>query len=145
MKVSDHQLQVPGLRMTKQRKEVYRALMENRDHPSASALFEYLKDTDSAMSLATVYNCLEALVESGAVKQVNIDREPTRYCQNATPHGHFHDQSTGIIYDINFKSGATISDLLDLPVGTEISNLEISIKGTIPPIMATPAAQIPTF
>lgn len=132
MKVKDYQLQVPGMRMTKQRKDVYRVLLENQDHPSASELFEYLKDTDSPMSLATVYNCLEALVESGAVKQVNVDREPTRYCQNAIPHGHFHDQSTGIIHDINFRPGAKISDLLDLPPGTEIANLEITIKGTIP-------------
>jgi len=80
--------------MTKQRKEVYRALMENQDHPSASELFDYMQNSEHPMSLATVYNCLEALVEHGAVKQVNVDREPTRYCQNSTPHGHFHDHHT---------------------------------------------------
>ena len=132
MKVTDRQLQVPGLRMTKQRKEVYRALMENQDHPSASELFDYMQNSEQPMSLATVYNCLEALVEHGAVKQVNIDREPTRYCQNSTPHGHFHDQATGTIHDINFKQGAQLSDLLDLPEGTDITNLEITLKGTIP-------------
>lgn len=132
MKVTDQQLQVPGLRMTKQRKEVYRALMENQDHPSASELFDYMQNSEQPMSLATVYNCLEALVEHGAVKQVNIDREPTRYCQNSTPHGHFHDQATGTIHDINFKQGAQLSDLLDLPEGTDITNLEITLKGTIP-------------
>ena len=132
MKVTDQQLQVPGLRMTKQRKDVYRALMENQDHPSASELFDYMQNSEQPMSLATVYNCLEALVEHGAVKQVNIDREPTRYCQNSTPHGHFHDQATGTIHDINFKQGAQLSDLLDLPEGTDITNLEITLKGTIP-------------
>ena len=132
MKVTDNQLQVPGLRMTKQRKEVYRALMENQDHPSASELFDYMQNSEHPMSLATVYNCLEALVEHGAVKQVNVDREPTRYCQNSTPHGHFHDQTTGTIHDISFKEGAKLTDLLDLPQGTEISNLEITLKGTIP-------------
>ena len=132
MKATDNQLQVPGLRMTKQRKEVYRALMENQDHPSASELFDYMQNSEHPMSLATVYNCLEALVEHGAVKQVNVDREPTRYCQNSTPHGHFHDQTTGTIHDISFKEGAKLTDLLDLPQGTEISNLEITLKGTIP-------------
>jgi len=132
MEIKDHELEVPGLRMTKQRKEVYRALLENQDHPSASELFEHMQKNNSPMSLATVYNCLEALVEHGAVKLVNVDREPTRYCQNSTPHGHFHDQKTGTIHDINFKQGAKLSDLLDLPEGTEISNLEITIKGTIP-------------
>ncbi len=132
MKVYDHQLEVPGLRMTKQRKEVYRALMENADHPTASQLFDNLKNSQESMSLATVYNCLEALVEHGAIKQVNVDREPTRYCQNSAQHGHFHDQSTGTIHDINFKSGINLIDILDLPEGTEISSLEITLKGTLP-------------
>ena len=132
MKVQDHQLQVPGLRMTKQRKEVYRALMENRDHPSASEVFEQMQQHEDSMSLATVYNCLEVLVEHGAVKQVNIDREPTRYCPNLKEHGHFHDDSTGSIHDINFKPGTQLSDILDLPEGTEITNLEINIKGRLP-------------
>ncbi len=132
MKAHDHQLQVPGLRMTKQRTEVYRALMENADHPTASQLFDNLKDSEESMSLATVYNCLEALVEHGAIKQVNVDREPTRYCQNSAQHGHFHDQNTGTIHDISFKQGVNLTDLLDLPEGTEISNLEITLKGTLP-------------
>jgi len=132
MKLRDHQLQVPGLRMTKQRKEVYRALMENAHHPTASQLYENLKNSEDSMSLATVYNCLEALVEHGAIKQVHVDRAPTRYCQNSAQHGHFHDQTTGTIHDINFKPGINLIDLLELPEGTEISNLEITLKGTLP-------------
>ena len=132
MKASEHQLQVPGLRMTKQRKEVYRALMDNTDHPTASQLFDNLKDSEESMSLATVYNCLEALVEHGAIKQVNVDRQPTRYCQNSAQHGHFHDQSTGTIHDINFKQGVNLIEILNLPAGTEITNLEITLKGTLP-------------
>ncbi len=132
MKANDQQLQVPGLRMTKQRKEVYRALMENADHPTASELYETMQKSNDPMSLATVYNCLEALVEHDAIKQVNVDRNPTRYCQNAAQHGHFHDQNTGTIHDINFKPGTQLTDILDLPEGTEITDFEITIKGRLP-------------
>jgi len=118
--------------MTKQRKEVYRALMENKDHPTASELFTSLQETEESMSLATVYNCLEALVEHNAIKQINIGREPTRYCQNSAQHGHFHDQKTGNIHDINFKPGTQLLDILNLPEGTQITDLEITIKGTLP-------------
>ncbi len=129
MKIRDHQLQVPGLRMTKQRKLVYRTLMETCDHPTAADLFEQIKSSEDSMSLATVYNCLEALVEHGAIRQVNIDRAPTRYCQNSAEHGHFHDQQTGTIHDIHLKPGVKLSDFLDLPETAEISSLEITIKG----------------
>ena len=118
--------------MTKQRKEVYRALMENADHPTASELYETMQKSKDPMSLATVYNCLEALVEHDAIKQVNVDRNPTRYCQNAAQHGHFHDQNTGTIHDINFKPGTQLTDILDLPEGTEITDFEITIKGRLP-------------
>ena len=106
--------------------------MENRDHPTASEVFEQMQQGEDTMSLATVYNCLEALVEHGAVKQVNIDREPSRYCPNLVEHGHFHDDTTGSIHDINFKQGAKLTDFLELPEGTDISGLEITIRGTLP-------------
>ncbi len=118
--------------MTKQRKKVYRALMENSDHPTARELFENLTNSEESVSLATVYNCLEALVEHGAIKQVNVGRKSTRYCQNSAQHGHFHDQNTGTIHDINFKQGINLIDILNLPEGTKILNIEITLKGALP-------------
>ena len=37
------------------------------------------------ISMATVYNCLETLVTCGLVKQVNIEREPTRTARTLPP------------------------------------------------------------
>ena len=83
--------QYNGLRMTKQRKVVYEVLAENRDHPTAQTIFERVQKRLPSISLATIYNCLDALVNHNVVKQVNIDREPSRYCPNTSDHGHFHD------------------------------------------------------
>ena len=84
------------------------------------------------ISLATVYNCLEALVGHGLVNQVNFDREPSRFCSNLKEHVHFHDEATGVIHDITFKEGASIADLLDLPEGTEVSDVELTLRGMLP-------------
>lgn len=123
---------VQGLRMTKQRTEVYRVLMGYRDHPTAGEVFERAKKNMPSISLATVYNCLEALVQHGAVRQVNFERESSRYCPNLSEHGHFHDEATGKIIDVPLKKGASLSDLLDLPEGAQIDNLEITLRGTVP-------------
>ena len=120
--------------MTRQRCEVYKVLMGHRDHPSASEVFDRAKLNMPGISLATVYNCLEALVEHGAVKQVNFERESSRYCPNLTEHGHFHDEVSGTIIDVPLKEGANLSDLLDLPEGAHIANLEITLRGSIPQI-----------
>lgn len=125
-------LNIPGLRMTKQRKEVYRVLMENRDHPTASEVYERVRQSTPGISLATVYNCLETLVEHKAVKQVNFERESSRYCPNLSEHGHFHDEATGTIRDIKFKEGVNLSDFLEIPEGTQITNLDITLRGILP-------------
>lgn len=127
-----HNPKLNGLRMTRQRSEVYNVLMGHRDHPSASEVFDRAKMNMPGISLATVYNCLEALVEHGAVKQVNFERESSRYCPNLTEHGHFHDAVSGTIIDVPLKQGAKLSDLLDLPEGAQIANLEITLRGSIP-------------
>jgi len=124
--------ELSGLRMTKQRREVYCLLLVDRDHPTANEVFRRVQDRMPSISLATVYNCLDALVAHGLVNQVNFDREPSRYCSNLKEHVHFHDELTGVIHDITFKNGATVADLLDLPEGTEVRDLELTIRGTLP-------------
>jgi Fur family peroxide stress response transcriptional regulator len=124
--------ELAGLRMTKQRREVYSALLDIRDHPTANDVFRRVQDRMPTISLATVYNCLDALVEHGLVNQVNFDREPSRFCVNLNPHVHFHDEETGVIHDITFKDGCKITDLLNLPAGAEVTDLELTIRGILP-------------
>ncbi len=123
--------EINGLRMTRQRREVYKSLMENRVHPTAQDVFMEVKDKLPQISLATVYNCLEALVQHGIIRQVHFDRESCRYCPNLHEHGHFHDHSTGKIHDITFKPGVKLEDFLELPAGTQITNIELTLRGSL--------------
>ena len=119
------------LRLTRQRREVYDILIEQRDHPTATELFIKVKERVPTISLATVYNCLETLTGVGLVKQVNVDRSPSRYCPNLDDHGHFHCTGCGTITDINFKDGTQESHL-QLPRGTVVSHIDVAIKGLCP-------------
>ena len=121
--------ELQGLRMTKQRREVYGVLLQKRDHPTANEVFRRVQADLPTISLATVYNCLDALVDHGLINRVNFDREPSRFCVNRTPHVHFQDKTTGMIHDLSFKDGCQITDVLDLPNGVEMSELELTIRG----------------
>lgn len=123
--------EINGLRMTRQRQEVYRFLIGERSHPTANEVFMRIKETLPNISLATVYNCLEALVQHHIIRQVNFDREPSRYCPNLDEHGHFHDETTGTIHDIKFKPGINLTDILDLPPNTVIKDIEITLRGQL--------------
>jgi Fe2+ or Zn2+ uptake regulation protein len=115
--------------MTRQRREVLAVILRDRDHPTANDVFLRAQKRMPTISLATVYNCLEALVTHNIVRQVNLERESSRYCPNLSDHCHFQDEKSGKIHDVVFKEGVKLEDILELPKGTEVSHLEISLKG----------------
>ena len=117
----------PEFRLTKQRREVYDSLCEQRDHPTATEVFIRVKDRVPGISLATVYNCLETLTHSGLVRQVNLDRGPSRYCPNLKEHGHFHCETCGTIYDIDLPDSS-----MPLPRGYVVSRMDVSLRGQCP-------------
>ncbi|HRE81379.1 MAG TPA: transcriptional repressor [Opitutaceae bacterium] len=118
-----------GLRNTPQREVVYGALVTKRDHPTADEVYARVKSEMPSISLATVYNCLEALVQCNLVRQVNFERGPTRYCPNLHPHAHFHDEATGSTYDVDLPSGVMEQLKAHLPHGYNASDVEITFRG----------------
>jgi Fur family transcriptional regulator, peroxide stress response regulator len=118
-----------GLRATRQREVVYSVILGKRDHPTAEEIFSRVKARLSSISLATVYNCLETLVQCGLVRQVNFERESTRYCPNLSDHAHFHDDSTGRIHDIELPADTTSCLRRLLPRGFEAASVELSFRG----------------
>ncbi|QQL46407.1 transcriptional repressor [Sulfuriroseicoccus oceanibius] len=103
--------------------------MGERNHPTANELFIKAQEHIPGISLATVYNSLEAMTQSGLVKQVNIDRSPSRYCPNLRPHAHLLREDTGEVIDVPLKEGASLSDVFDLPDGIEMTAADITFKG----------------
>ena len=126
--------------MTRQRQEVYRTLMQQRNHPTANDVFMRVKDRLPNISLATVYNCLEALVQHGIIRQVNFERESSRYCPNLEDHAHFHCESCGHISDITIHDPLALQAALTLPAGSQVHRTEIALRGHCPVCASTAQA-----
>ena len=120
-----------GLRSTEQRKVVYGILLEKRNHPTADEVFAGIRSEmpGTAISLATVYNCLETLVQCNLVREVNFERGPTRYCPNLRPHAHFHDEATDTIHDVDLPPGLLDQLRAVLPASDEARSVEIVFRG----------------
>jgi len=116
-----------ALRDTPQRRHVYDLLVGKRDHPTATEVFLRAKKGMPSISLATVYNSLETLVGCGLVKQVHVDREPTRFCPNLEEHGHFICDQCAKVFDIDLA--AERSEPWNLPAGFTITHHEVSLRG----------------
>jgi len=119
-----------GLRFTPQRRVVFDSLLTRRDHPTATEVFMRVKGDMPSISLATVYNCLETLVECGLVKQVNVEREPTRYCPNVEEHAHFVCNQCGQVFDVDLTGSAKMEKMLSLPEGFTVTSRELNLRGT---------------
>ena len=128
----DKSISLKGFRFTKQRREVFDALMAKRDHPTAVEVFMRVKDTMPSISLATVYNCLETLTACGLVKHVNIDRQSSRYCANLEDHGHFFCDECGLVIDVPLKSKLRPRDVWKVPAHAIVSHEEVALRGLCP-------------
>ena len=59
-----------GLRCTKQRLALYQALSATKEHPTADQLHQQVGDQVEGMSLATVYNTLDAFCEANLARKI---------------------------------------------------------------------------
>ncbi|HBR95065.1 MAG TPA: transcriptional repressor [Opitutae bacterium] len=125
----DHALEGSGQRATKQREHVYALLLEKRDHPTADEVYARARANMPTISLATVYNCLETLVETKLIRQVNFEREPTRYCPNLTQHAHFYCRESGEIVDIDLSEDLIQALMEVLPEGFSAQHIDIAYDG----------------
>src|SRR2546427_11469629 len=130
-KVESHlnqKLATRGFRFTPQRQGVYDVLLGRRDHPTAEEVFIRAKGMMPDISMATVYNCLTALVKCGLVRQVSLERGAARFCPNMREHCHFYCESCGGVFDINLAREAAIA----LPKGFKSERCDIAFHGQCP-------------
>jgi Fur family peroxide stress response transcriptional regulator len=121
-------LATKGFRFTPQRQQVYTVLLHKRDHPTAEEVFIRAKHDMPEISMATVYNCLDALVKCGLVRQVTLDRGATHFCPNMTEHCHFYCDTCESVFDIGLPARTG----LPLPKGFSAERFDIAIHGRCP-------------
>lgn len=120
------------IRMTPQRKAVLKALTEHYGHPTVRELHELAKQYLPGISLATIYNSLQALQQAELVNEHRISSGGARFCINKMPHVHMLDDSSGRIIDVKLKEGIRLEDVFDLPEGVEISSMRAYLHGRLP-------------
>jgi Fur family peroxide stress response transcriptional regulator len=124
----NERLATGGFRFTPQREQVYDVLLQKRDHPTAEEVFIRAKAKMPDISMATVYNCLDALVKCGLARQVNLERGAARFCPNMHEHCHFYCDECASVFDIDPLPRNGIA----LPPGFEAERFDVAIHGRCP-------------
>ena len=125
-----NKLRSSGLRPTKQRVLIAKKLFD-RDktfHFTIETLDKKInKKGSEKISLATIYNTIEAFTNAGYLKAILTSKSKSYYDTNIKSHHHFYDEETKELTDINY-SQIKLSKVPIPPKGKKIKNLEVVIR-----------------
>lgn len=126
-----------GLRCTTQRAEIYRALAATKAHPTADELFQAVRLRRPGLSLATVYNTLDALARRGLCRKfTDLEGGQARWDADTTEHVHFVSED-GRVRDVPPEMGtslsaalpATLIDEIERRMGVRVDRVRIELLG----------------
>lgn len=129
-----------GLRFTRQRASIYRALASTSTHPTADELLNFVRDEDPNVSLATIYNTLDVLTDSGLCRRMPgaSASSACRYDADTDSHVHLIAES-GEILDVPPDLGGEL--LAHIPpelvgeierrLGVRVTHFDLRLLGRI--------------
>ena len=117
------------LRPTRQRVALARLLVgdgQNR-HVTAESLYAASRETDEAVSLATVYNTLRAFCDAGLMQEVSVEGSKSYFDTRVDDHPHFFWEESAVLVDAP-KDELRIERLPAAPAGSEIASVDVVIR-----------------
>jgi Fur family transcriptional regulator, peroxide stress response regulator len=118
-----------GLKVTLQRTEVYRALLETPDHPPVEAVADRVRRAHPEISLDTVYRTLHTLKDIGLALTFYDADGKSRYDGSTHRHGHFVCRRCGNVIDIDKCCGSIpVKDLASYGV-SQIDDIVTTFYG----------------
>ena len=130
LKIYIQKLRSSNLRPTKQRLKICQFLFnrEKTFHFTVETLNKKInKNIVKKVSLATIYNTVEAFTKAGYLKEILTSKNKSYYDTNITSHHHFYDEGTKELTDIHY-SQIKLSKVPVPPKGKKIKNLEVVIR-----------------
>ena len=125
-----NKLRGSGLRPTKQRILIAKNLFDTNKtfHFTVETLNKKInKNGNEKISLATIYNTVEAFNDAGYLKEILTSKNKRYYDTNIKSHHHFYDEGSRELTDINYNQ-VKLSKVPTPPKGKKIKNLEVVIR-----------------
>ena len=130
LKMFVQKLRSSNLRPTKQRLKICQFLFnrEKTFHFTVETLNKKInKYGATKVSLATIYNTVEAFTNAGYLKEILTSKNKIYYDTNIKSHHHFYDEGSKELTDIHY-SQIKLSKVPVPPKGKKIKNLEVVIR-----------------
>ena len=126
-----NKLRSSKLRPTRQRIRIAEFLFnrEKTFHFTIEKLNKNLnkKDNPENISLATIYNTVDAFKNAGHLKEILTNNNTSYFDTNINSHHHFYDDQTNELTDINFND-IEVTKVPNAPKGKKIKGVEVIIS-----------------
>ena len=130
LKIYVQKLRSSNLRPTKQRLKICQFLFDREKtfHFTVETLNKKInKNGATKVSLATIYNTVEAFTSAGYLKEILTSKNKSYYDTNIKSHHHFYDEGSKELTDIDYNQ-VKLSKVPVPPKGKKIKNLEVVIR-----------------
>ncbi|RKX29977.1 MAG: transcriptional repressor [Candidatus Zixiibacteriota bacterium] len=128
-------------RNTKQRQVILEELRKVTSHPTATEIYELVRQKLPKISLGTVYRNLELLYRAGTIQKISNAGREARFDGNIERHHHVRCVKCGRIMDINGIAPDSADDLLPDLEGWEIVGQRTEYVGLCPDCQAKDSAK----
>ena len=126
-----NKLRFSKLRPTKQRIRIAEFLFkrEKTFHFTVEKLNKIIskKDNVEKISLATIYNTIDAFKKAGYVKEILTNNNTSYFDTNVSSHHHCYDDETNELTDINYNE-IEVAKVPHAPKGKKIKDVEVIIS-----------------
>jgi len=122
-------LEAAGCRFTRQRAAVYSHLERVDDHPTTDEIYRAVRRILPTISLATVYNALEALVKSRLATRLTYGDGSARYDCRGDDHYHLRDVVTGEVRDLPAEFDPHLLEKLDPRLLEQLRRAGLEVTG----------------
>ena len=125
-----NKLRSSNLRPTKQRILVAKKLFDRKEtfHFTAETLNKEInRNGQNKISLATIYNTVEAFKRAGHIREILTNNCKSYYDTNIKSHHHFYDPDSKKLTDIDYQE-VIMKKIPNPPKGKKIKDLEVVIS-----------------
>ncbi len=116
-------------RKTKQKVAILRVLKATKRHPTASWVYEQVRQEISNISLGTVYRDLKSLKQEGEISELGSTGAQSRFDGTAENHYHFRCRQCSRIFDIGGPVDKEIDERLAQKTGFEVFGHRLEFHG----------------
>jgi len=127
------------MRLTPQRMAICKLLIESNSHPTAAIIYNELRQIYPSLSLATIYNTLDTLVNLGAVNVLgHAGDDHVHYDADMDPHVNLACISCHRIVDIPSEHVQQLDDEISQASGYKLLGARVLYYGLCPQCQVKP-------